>query len=47
MGTSWDIHTGTKSFSIFYMLELNCIMYLIIINLKLMKVYLNIQIKLY
>ena len=39
----WD-----KVILIFVMLERNCIMYLIIINLKLIKVkYLNIQIKLY
>ena len=38
----WD----KKSYSIFRMVELNCMMYLININLKLIKLYLNIQIKL-
>ena len=47
MGTTWAIHNGTKSYSIFGMVELNCMMYLININLKLIKLYLNIQIKLY
>ena len=27
MGTTWAIHTGTKSYSIFGMVELNCTMY--------------------
>ena len=47
MGTTWAIHTETKSYSIFGMVELNCMMYLININLKLIKLYLNIQIKLH
>ena len=47
MGTTWAIHTGTKSYSIFGMVELNCMMYLINMYLKLTKLYLNIQIKLY
>ena len=47
MGTTWAIHTRIKSYSIFGMVELNCMMYLININLKLIKLYLNIEIKLY
>ena len=47
MGTTWAIHTGTNSYSIFGMVELNCMMYLININLKLIKLYINVQIKLY
>ena len=49
MGTTWAIHTVIlgQSYSIFGMVELNCMMYLININLKLTKLYFNIQIKLY
>ena len=48
MGTIWAIHTGTiKVILNFLIVELNCMMYLININLKLIKLYLNIQIKLY
>ena len=39
----WDIEVILN----FYLVELDCIMYLININLKLIKLYLNIQIKLY
>ena len=39
MRTIWAIHTGTKSYSIFGMVELNCMMYLININLELIKLY--------
>ena len=42
MGTIWAIHTGTKSYSFFRMVELNCMMYLININPKLIKLYLNV-----
>ena len=47
-GTIWAIHTGAKSYSYsIFLVELDCMMYLININLKLIKLYLNIQIKLY
>ena len=39
MGTIWAIHAGTKSYSIFEIVELNCMMYFINTNLKLIKLY--------
>ena len=47
MGTTWVSHTWTKLYSFFGTVELNCMMYLMNINLKLTILYLNTQIKLY
>ena len=45
-GNIWAIHPGAKPYSLFLMVGLNCMMYLINTNLKLIKLYLNLQIKL-
>ena len=45
-GTIWSIHPGTKPYSLFWMVDRNCMMCLINTNLKLIKSYLNLLFKL-